>query len=73
MIEEALMVGLRLTDGVERASFAAITGADPVEALGEGRLAPLVRAGMLDVDTVRLRATPAGRQRLNAVLERLIA
>jgi len=72
-VEEALMMGLRLSDGVDRALFAAVAGADPVEALGEGRLAPLVEAGFLEVQPDRLKATAAGRQRLNSVLERLIA
>jgi oxygen-independent coproporphyrinogen-3 oxidase len=48
-VEEALMMGLRLADGIDRALFASVAGADPVEALGEARLAPLVRAGFLDV------------------------
>jgi putative oxygen-independent coproporphyrinogen III oxidase len=73
LVEEALMMGLRLAEGIDRSLFASTTGADPVTALGEQRLAPLVAAGYLDVDATHLRATPAGRQRLNAVLERLIA
>jgi putative oxygen-independent coproporphyrinogen III oxidase len=73
LVEEALMMGLRLADGIDRATFAAVTGADPVEALGEAKLAPLVAAGFLDVSPKHLRATPAGQQRLNALLERLIA
>jgi putative oxygen-independent coproporphyrinogen III oxidase len=72
-VEEALMMGLRLAEGIDRASFASVAGADPVEALGESRLAPLVAAGFLEIDATHLTATPAGRQRLNAVLERLIA
>jgi oxygen-independent coproporphyrinogen-3 oxidase len=72
-VEEALMMGLRLSEGINRAIFAANAGADPVAALGEAALAPLVDAGFLDVSPTHLRATPAGRQRLNAVLERLIA
>jgi putative oxygen-independent coproporphyrinogen III oxidase len=72
-VEEALMMGLRLVEGIDRAIFAAAAGADPVEAIGEAKLAPLVKAGFLEVDPTRLTATPAGRQRLNAVLERLIA
>ncbi len=67
------MMGLRLADGIDRATFASVTGADPVAALGEARLAPLVAAGFLEVGPDRLGATPAGRQRLNALLERLIA
>ena len=73
LVEEALMMGLRLAEGIDRAMFASVTGADPVIALGERRLAPLVKAGYLEVDTTHLRATSAGRQRLNAVLERLVA
>jgi oxygen-independent coproporphyrinogen-3 oxidase len=73
LIEEALMMGLRLADGIDRALFASMTGADPVAALGEARLAPLVAAGYLEVDATHLKATATGRQRLNAVLERLIA
>jgi oxygen-independent coproporphyrinogen-3 oxidase len=73
MVEEALMMGLRLADGIDRALFASLTGADPVMAVGERKLAPLVAAGYLEIDTHHLAATPAGRQRLNAVLERLIA
>ncbi|TAJ35633.1 MAG: coproporphyrinogen III oxidase [Reyranella sp.] len=73
LVEEALMMGLRLADGIDRATFASVTGADPVAALGEARLAPLVRAGFLEIEPDRLRATASGRQRLNALLERLIA
>ena len=50
-----------------------MTGAEPVAALGWARLAPLVAAGYLEVDATHLKATAAGRQRLNALLERLIA
>ena len=66
-------MGLRLVDGIDRALFASVTGADPVDALKEARLAPLVAAGFLEVRPDRFGATAAGRQRLNAVLERLIA
>jgi putative oxygen-independent coproporphyrinogen III oxidase len=72
-VEEALMMGLRLAEGIDRTLFASVAGADPVAALGEARLAPLVEAGFLSVDATHLKATPAGQQRLNAVLERLIA
>lgn len=73
LVEEALMMGLRLSDGIDRTIFATNTGADPVEALGEAALAPLISAGFLEVTATHLGATPAGRQRLNAVLERLVA
>jgi oxygen-independent coproporphyrinogen-3 oxidase len=72
-VEEALMMGLRLAEGIDRTLFQSVAGADPVEALGEAKLAPLVAAGFLEIDPTHLKATPAGRQRLNALLERLIA
>jgi oxygen-independent coproporphyrinogen-3 oxidase len=72
-VEEALMMGLRLSEGIERSAFADVAGADPIEAIGEARFAPLQKAGFLEISETHLRATPAGRQRLNAVLERLAA
>ncbi|MBV8392853.1 MAG: coproporphyrinogen III oxidase [Alphaproteobacteria bacterium] len=72
-VEEALMMGLRLADGIDRAAFADVAGADPVVALGSAKLDPLVAAGFLEVDPATLKATAAGRQRLNALIERLIA
>ena len=72
-VEEALMMGLRLCDGIDRRLFAEVAGADPVDSLDEARLAPLVAAGLLEVDATHLRATASGRPVLNAVLERLIA
>jgi oxygen-independent coproporphyrinogen-3 oxidase len=73
LVEEALMVGLRLAEGIDRAAFASITGVDPVAAVGERRLAPLIAADYLELDGTCLKATANGRLRLNAVLERLIA
>jgi len=73
LVEEALMMGLRLAGGIDRATFASVAGADPVDALDTARLEPLVRAGFLEIDATHLRATLDGRQRLNALLERLIA
>ena len=35
LVEEALMMGLRLAEGIDRALFASVAGADPVAALGE--------------------------------------
>ena len=73
MVEEALMMGLRLADGIDRATFASVSGVDPVEAIDAARLDPLMRAGFLEIDATHLRATSEGRQRLNALLERLVA
>jgi oxygen-independent coproporphyrinogen-3 oxidase len=73
LVEEALMMGLRLAEGIDRARFAALTGVDPVAALDQRQVEPLLAAGYLEIDSRRFAATSSGRQRLNAVLERLIA
>jgi oxygen-independent coproporphyrinogen-3 oxidase len=71
-VEEMMMMGLRLSEGVGRARLERAAGSH-VEALFGGKLAPLVDGGFLTLDQERLAATNAGRQRLNAVLAALLA
>ncbi len=70
--QEMLMMGLRLAEGIDRMRFRAETGADIENAVDAKRLADLVEGGFLQFDQQGLRATAAGRQRLNAVLAALI-
>jgi putative oxygen-independent coproporphyrinogen III oxidase len=70
---ELLMMGLRLAEGISAACFLAATGRSFEDDLGHDRLAPLIEGGFLALDQSALIATPAGRQRLNAVLGRLLA
>jgi oxygen-independent coproporphyrinogen-3 oxidase len=70
-VEEMLMMGLRLTEGVSRARLERATGGD-AEALFGDDLSWLVEGGFLVLDKERLAATVAGRQRLNAVLAALL-
>jgi len=55
---EAMALGLRRIDGVERGPFAAEFGADPVDRFADG-LAE--RDVLIEVDADRLRLTPMGR------------
>jgi putative oxygen-independent coproporphyrinogen III oxidase len=71
--DEILMMGLRLGEGVPRARFWREIGNDVESALDPGRLAKLIEGGFLVLDDQALRATEAGRQRLNAVLAALLA
>jgi putative oxygen-independent coproporphyrinogen III oxidase len=71
--DEMLMMGLRLGEGIARDAFRAETGGDFEVALDAARLAHLRDAGFLALDESGLRATAAGRQRLNAVLGALLA
>ncbi len=69
---EALMMGLRLAEGIDRRRFRALTGRDAAEAVDTGALSAMIQGGFLILDDDRLRATDAGRQRLDAVLARLL-
>ncbi|HXQ52965.1 MAG TPA: radical SAM family heme chaperone HemW [Stellaceae bacterium] len=71
-LEEMLMMGLRLKEGVASARFRRETGAEPEEALDRSVIADLTAGGFLVLDETGMRATDAGRQRLNAVLARLL-
>jgi len=70
-IEEMLMMGLRLVEGISRARLEEAAGRE-IEALFGRNLAPLIEGGFLSLDRERLAATDAGRQRLNAVLAALL-
>ena len=70
---ELLMMGLRLTEGVARARLVEETGRDLDALVDSDALKRLVDGGFLEMDATTLRATPAGRQRLNAVLSALLA
>jgi oxygen-independent coproporphyrinogen-3 oxidase len=69
--EELLLAGLRLAEGIDRARFRALTGQDVAAAVDPAALARLEDGGFLELDDRALRATAAGRQRLNAVLAAL--
>ncbi|HLJ64400.1 MAG TPA: radical SAM family heme chaperone HemW [Stellaceae bacterium] len=71
--EELMMMGLRLEEGIFRPAFRAELGQDFEEKLEAGRLQTLIAGGFLELDETRLRATAAGRQRLNALLGALLA
>jgi oxygen-independent coproporphyrinogen-3 oxidase len=70
---EVLMMGLRLTGGIPRETFRRVLGREPEDAFDAARVAMLVEGGFLILDSTGLRATAAGRQRLNAVLAALLA
>jgi len=72
-LEEMLMMGLRLGEALPRARFRRECGAEPEVVLDPVRLERLVDGGFLMLDGVGLRATEAGRQRLNAVLGALMS
>jgi oxygen-independent coproporphyrinogen-3 oxidase len=69
---ELLMMGLRPERGLPRARVRAELGREIEEVVDPAGLAELVEGGFIELDTEGLRATPAGRPLLNALLVRLI-
>ena len=59
-IEEMLMMGLRLVEGVSRAKLESLAGRD-AETFFSRNLEPLIDGGFLTLDAKRLTATTAGR------------
>lgn len=72
-IEETLVMGLRLAEGVDVARVEAIAGESLERLLDPDALAHLIASGFLDLSAGRLSATVAGRERLDAVLGTLLA
>ena len=71
--DELLMMGLRLTDGIDRALFERITGSPLDRSLNLAKVAALTGAGLIEADGLGVRATAAGIQRLNAVIAAIAA
>ncbi len=70
--DEALLMGLRLSEGIDPARFERQTGLALDQAIDAARLERLTQAGYVVRDT-RLRATAAGRRVLNSVIAELAA
>ncbi len=70
---EMLLMGLRLTEGVDAARFAARTGIALADALDPGVLDQALDAGYVTQADGRLAATLDGRLRLDALLAQMVA
>lgn len=71
-LEELLVMGLRLAEGVELARLERIAGRPLDDVLDRGALDRLLADGLLSLAAGRLAATAAGRQRLNGLLAALL-
>jgi len=66
---EMLMMGLRLTEGVDTARFHEITGKTIEDFIGQKTMVILIDDGLLAYSSGRIAATAKGRQMLNSVLK----
>jgi oxygen-independent coproporphyrinogen-3 oxidase len=71
-VTEALMMGLRLREGVDLRNIAAEGGAPWQEFIAPARIGALAAEGLVAQEGERLRPTLAGMQRLNGVLRYLL-
>ena len=71
--QEALMMGLRLSEGIDAVRFHAATGMTLDDAVDRAGLDLLIDGGFMRRDGGAIRATPEGMLRLDAVLARLAA
>ena len=71
--QEALLMGLRLAEGIEAARFERQTGLPLEQAIDASRRRKLVAAGLVAEASQGLRATPAGLRVLNSVIAELAA
>jgi coproporphyrinogen III oxidase-like Fe-S oxidoreductase len=69
---EALLMGLRLAEGVSLPYFAARTGMALEEAVEADMLAACIEEGYLTLTPERITATEQGRHRLDALLPALL-
>jgi oxygen-independent coproporphyrinogen-3 oxidase len=70
---EALVMGLRLGDGIDAALFHARTGRALADVLRADRVARIVAQGLLEHDSQGLRLTLAGQPFVDAVLKEIAA
>lgn len=70
---EALLMGLRLTEGIDRARFLYRTGLTVDQAVDASVLVNCIDAGYLQATDARLQATADGLIRLDAMLAALVA
>jgi putative oxygen-independent coproporphyrinogen III oxidase len=71
-LEELLLMGLRLEEGVALDRLAALRRACPAASFDEAVLERLLAAGLVRLAAGRLAATPAGRQILSGVVAALL-
>lgn len=69
---ELVMMGLRLVEGIDLNRFHAITGMPADAVLDMDAVIGLQVGGLIDISDNSLRATSDGRQRLNAVLAKIL-
>lgn len=72
IFQEMVLMGLRLSDGLDLADVERQSGLPFDDQIEPHHLEQLLEGGFLERGNARLKATPAGRQRLNAITAKLL-
>jgi oxygen-independent coproporphyrinogen-3 oxidase len=70
--EELVLMGLRLSSGIDRYQFETLTGLPLDHVLAPDRVETLVKSGLADLQDDRIALTPEGRQVLDAAIKFLL-
>jgi oxygen-independent coproporphyrinogen-3 oxidase len=70
---EALLMGLRLREGVDLDRIAKLAGREPHDIVDPGAVEELQRLGLVNRDDLKLRVTSAGMLVLDAILAEIVA
>jgi len=71
-MDERILSGLRLSDGINRIVFKQQTGQDIADIVDQDALLMLQDEGLVSVDQQCLKVTPQGRLLLSAIIEKLL-
>ena len=72
VLEEVLLMGLRLSDGLSISCFEGILGKSPADMLAQKPMQALCEEGLLLVNSTHIKATKRGRMVLNRLVSALI-
>jgi putative oxygen-independent coproporphyrinogen III oxidase len=73
LASEALLMGLRLAEGIDLARIERLSGQPRTAFVDESAIARLTRQGLLEQEEATLRVTPAGALLLDAILREIVA
>lgn len=72
VVDEAVMMGLRIRSGIDRNRFIALAGRDIEEVVNKSNATKLIQNGLIEIDDKALRCTDAGMLLVNRVALELL-
>jgi coproporphyrinogen III oxidase-like Fe-S oxidoreductase len=70
---EAMLMGLRLAEGIDLADVASLTGTLAAQLIDDNAVASIEKLGLIRREGQRLAVTPSGMPLLDAILPQVVA